>query len=178
MAVRAFRRAHAPPSRSPMYRARPAYFALALALACGSAPPSRHSTPSDAGIQFNLPDAGSACDAAVPPSSAPAPVSTCVPMRQRDFTRDVLPIFGSCSGEICHEFTPSGLKASIGAQAAECCTETALIAAGFPERSYLLAKVRGTMLCGGGRMPLDKEPLGDADIQAISDWICEGAPTE
>jgi hypothetical protein len=101
-----------------------------------------------------------------------------VPLRQRDFTREVLPIFGSCSGEICHEFTPSGLMASIGAQAVECCTETALIAPGFPERSYLLAKVRGTMLCGGVRMPLDKQPLGDADIQAISDWICEGAPTE
>jgi len=180
MVARAFRRAPAPPSRNPKYGARAAYSALVLvlALACGNSAPRSHSTPGDAGIQFNLPDAGSACDAAAPASSAPAPVSTCVPMRQRSFASDVLPIFGSCSGEICHGFTPSNLKALIGAPAAECCTETALIAPGFPEQSYLLAKVRGTMLCAGARMPLDKQPLGDADIQAISDWICEGAPTE
>jgi hypothetical protein len=98
--------------------------------------------------------------------------------QQRDFPSQIQPLFASCSGEVCHEFSARGLRSIIGAQASECCTVAPLIAPGFPERSYLLDKLRGAPLCGGVRMPLDQPAWGTADIQAISDWICEGAPTQ
>jgi hypothetical protein len=178
MAGRVFHRAPAHRSADAKYERLPAYLVLGLVVACGSSKASSEPPRSDGGILINVPDAAVECDGAAPAASNPPPVSTCVPVRRQDFTKDVLPIFGSCSGEICHEFTAAGLKASIGVAAYECCTETPLIAPGFPEASYLLDKVRGTKLCGGVRMPVDKPPLGDADIQTISDWICEGAPTE
>ena len=160
--------------------ARLSYSACILMLACGNAPRGQGAPHSDGGLMLNLPDASASCagaSAGAQDAGQPA-ISTCVPQRHRNFVTDVQPLFASCSGEVCHEFTASGLKASIGVAALECCTETPLIAPGFPERSYLLDKVRGTPLCGGLRMPIDKPPLGDDEIQAISDWICEGAPTE
>ena len=56
-----------------------------------------------------------------------------------------------------------------------CCGRKVWIAPGDPERSYVLDKLRGQILCGGARMPLGKPPLDDGELSAISDWICEGA---
>lgn len=78
---------------------------------------------------------------------------------------------------MCHDFTTAGLLSTIGLPSLECCGHKSLIAAGAPAQSYLLDKLRGEPLCDGVRMPVDKPPLSDDDIQAISDWICEGAPS-
>jgi len=47
-----------------------------------------------------------------------------------------------------------------------------------PAKSYLLMKIRGDRAIEGKRMPLNKTPLKDADIQSIQDWInsLKGAP--
>jgi len=151
-----------------------------LTIACGNTPQNQETPRRDGGLILNLPDASPPCaggSAGVEDAGRPA-ISTCIPQQPRNFTTDIQPLFASCSGEVCHEFSASGLKASIGVAALECCANTPLIAPGFPDLSYLLDKVRGTPLCSGVRMPVDRPPLGDSEIQAISDWICVGAPTE
>ncbi|HEY3256160.1 MAG TPA: hypothetical protein VGJ91_19510, partial [Polyangiaceae bacterium] len=67
---------------------------------------------------------------------------------------------------MCHDFTTAGLLATIGLPSLECCGQKSLIVAGAPGQSYLLDKLRGEHLCGGVRMPMDKPPLSDGDIQA------------
>lgn len=137
----------------------------------------------DAGLLLNLPDAAARCtdagaDAAIATSSAgQAATAVCTPTRQRAFTTEIQPLFSACAGEVCHDFTSAGLLATIGLPSSECCERRSLITPGDPEQSYLLDKLRGAPLCDGVRMPIDKPPLSDGEIQAISDWICEGAPS-
>ncbi len=103
----------------------------------------------------------------------------CVPSAERDYEADVAPVLSACHGEVCHGgafLQRSQLSRLIGAPSAECCGTRLLIAPGHPERSYVLDKVRGTPVCGGERMPFDGPYLSDAQIQVLSDWICEGAP--
>ncbi len=40
-----------------------------------------------------------------------------------------------------------------------------------PEKSYLLKKLRGSAGIEGGRMPLRRDPLSDAEIKTIADWL-------
>jgi len=40
-----------------------------------------------------------------------------------------------------------------------------------PERSYLLAKIKGEAGIAGGRMPLKRAPLSAKQIQEFEDWI-------
>lgn len=50
---------------------------------------------------------------------------------------------------------------------------------GAPERSYLLAKLKGTAMqlsSVGTRMPLGAEPLSDEVLADIEAWIARGAP--
>ena len=50
------------------------------------------------------------------------------------------------------------------------------VVAGSPTTSYLLEKVEGTNLCGGSqRMPPGGPYLSTAEIQTITNWICDGA---
>ncbi len=52
---------------------------------------------------------------------------------------------------------------------------------GAPERSYLVAKLRGTaaqVSSVGTRMPLGTEPLSETDLADIEAWIARGAPRE
>ena len=54
----------------------------------------------------------------------------------------------------------------------------ARVAPGKPDQSYLINKLRGTAGSVGGlatRMPLDQEPLTEAEIAEIEDWIARGA---
>jgi hypothetical protein len=46
---------------------------------------------------------------------------------------------------------------------------------GDPGNSYLLDKLHGVDLCDGFQMPLNTNPLQPADIELISNWICQGA---
>lgn len=47
-----------------------------------------------------------------------------------------------------------------------------------PDRSYLLRKLLGTHATtgSGAAMPPDGDPLDPEQLQAISDWIADGAP--
>jgi mono/diheme cytochrome c family protein len=47
---------------------------------------------------------------------------------------------------------------------------------GNPDDSYLVHKIEGRSSIAGSRMPLGQDPLADADIQRIRDWIANGAP--
>mgnify|MGYP000556885803 CR=1 FL=1 len=47
---------------------------------------------------------------------------------------------------------------------------------GNPDGSYLVHKIEGRASIVGSRMPLGQDPLADADIQRIRDWIANGAP--
>jgi hypothetical protein len=40
-----------------------------------------------------------------------------------------------------------------------------------PEKSYLLAKIKGTAGIVGDRMPLNRTPLNDTQIQEVETWI-------
>jgi hypothetical protein len=67
-----------------------------------------------------------------------------------------------------------GYASLVGVASSQCGT-TPRVDPGSPGTSYLLAKLRGVELCGGLAMPLNAEPLAQAEIQRISDWICQGA---
>jgi hypothetical protein len=49
-----------------------------------------------------------------------------------------------------------------------------------PEKSYLLAKVAGAPSIQGKRMPLDKDPLPEADLKLLREWILglKGTPPD
>ena len=49
------------------------------------------------------------------------------------------------------------------------------VKAGDPESSYLILKVEGASSIVGGRMPLGNPPLSVEQIEAIREWIAEGA---
>ena len=101
----------------------------------------------------------------------------CLPVKVRSFTRDVVPLFNSCAGEICHSFGAGAIAQQVGIPSVECCGELPMIEPGHPERSYILQKLRGTNVCGGAQMPLDQSPFSSDDLQIVSDWICQGAGT-
>lgn len=104
------------------------------------------------------------------------------------FSGDVWPIvMTSCAGrEGCHGpifQTPATAYDFLAHQPASECTDGRRIGSpGHPERSYVIDKLTDTDLCGDG-VPMPKSglatgawnPLPDAQIQAIYDWICQGA---
>ena len=53
-------------------------------------------------------------------------------------------------------------------------TGVGIVVAGQPCASALIDKI-GSAPSFGGRMPLNRSPLGAADQQALADWIAEGA---
>lgn len=105
--------------------------------------------------------------------------STCQPSRIVSYADDVVPIFGkNCSGEVCHSGAWGGSGAHrtlVDVPARECCDGRKLVRPGDPGESYVIQKLRGTDLCNGGKMPLDRT-IDARDIATIEDWICEGAP--
>ena len=125
------------------------------------------------GLNLNI-TAGSCPDAG---SAAPPDAGACVPLATRSFTRDIVPLFNSCAGEVCHSFAAGAIEQQVGVASIECCGERQMIEPGHPERSYVLQKLRGENLCGGLRMPLEQLPFSASDLQTISDWICQGAGT-
>jgi hypothetical protein len=47
-----------------------------------------------------------------------------------------------------------------------------------PEKSYLLMKLRGAEGIEGRRMPLRREPLSEADIKTVADWLASFKATD
>jgi hypothetical protein len=91
------------------------------------------------------------------------------------FALDVAPILvASCLD--CHNGGQSraGFDASTFAALLKGGDSGAAIAAGAPDRSLLVQKIRGTAT-EGARMPLNRPPLSDDQIATIVTWIAEGA---
>jgi len=107
--------------------------------------------------------------------AAPIATGACVSVRPRVFTTEVAPLFGSCSGEICHQFSSGAIAQQVDVPAHECCGRIAIITPFHPESSYLLNKLSGQGLCEGDRMPLGGVAFSPENMQIISDWICQGA---
>jgi hypothetical protein len=149
-----------------------AWGTLLLVVSCSSAP-TRPAPATDGGLNLNLrpatcPDAG---------ALLMADAGACTSLKPRDFTRDVVPLFNSCAGEVCHSFNAGQIAEQVGVPADECCNEIQMIEPGHPERSYVLQKLIGRNLCAGSQMPLERSAFNPADIQTVSDWICQGART-
>jgi hypothetical protein len=60
--------------------------------------------------------------------------------------------------------------------AASQCSTRKLVVPGDPSNSYLMQKLLGVSVCSGSQMPKAGQSLPSKDLQAISDWICSGAP--
>jgi len=92
-----------------------------------------------------------------------------------DFARDVKPIFDKTCVE-CHG--PDKVKARLRMDSVEALQKGgksgALLKAGDPENSLIMRRVLG--LDGEDRMPLDKDPLSEAQIDTLRRWIAAGAP--
>ena len=146
---------------------------LSLASAGCGGHPSSSTSSSDAGPSLNVrpvpcPDAG---------TLAPADAGGCVVHQAREYSRDIVPLFAGCAGEICHDFAGGGIARQIGVPADECCNQIQMIEPGHPERSYVLLKLLGQDACSGSPMPLDKPRFTADENQAVADWICQGADT-
>jgi hypothetical protein len=115
------------------------------------------------------------CDGSAPEASAEDAAVTCAAtVPGVSFARDVAPVLGGCTGELCHG--PWYYSNTVNVPAPECCDGRKLIWPGHPERSYLLQKLIGSSdLCAGSSMPLDYS-LDQPTLDAIASWICLGAP--
>jgi hypothetical protein len=49
---------------------------------------------------------------------------------------------------------------------------------GAPSRSYIILKLKGSSQILGDRMPLGQPPLDRGTIDAIAEWIANGAPDD
>ena len=141
-------------------------------LSCSSASP-KPAPANDGGLNLNVPpetcpDAG----ALIAPDAG-----ACMPLKARNFTRDIVPLFNGCAGEVCHSFNAGQIAEQVGVPADECCNQLQMIEPGHPERSYVLRKLLGRNLCAGAQMPLERPAFNADDLQAVSDWICQGAGT-
>jgi len=103
------------------------------------------------------------------------------------FKNDVSPILSAgCTAAGCHVGTKpkEDLDLSVGKSfgelvnvaSSECNGSRKLVVPGNPGASYLLQKLLGVNLCTGSQMPKAGQSLPQAQIDAISAWICSGAP--
>ncbi len=103
-------------------------------------------------------------------------------------SRDVQPIFtGNCVFSGCHAGSSpeQGMSLSAGQTFGSVVNVAARELPGMnrvtpsqPDSSYLVHKVQGTHLAVGGsgsRMPLNRSPLSQSDIDLIRAWIQAGA---
>jgi hypothetical protein len=161
---------------------------VAMAAACSNAVPapdastsaststSESSSGAGVGGGLNLPTSTSTttapCDAGQPDALPEA--STCDASAAVSFEGQIRPILSNCGGELCHAaWTYESLMGKVGTG---CCDGRLVVRPGDPAGSYLLDKLGNRDLCSGGRMPLGRAPLTPVQMQAIADWICEGAP--
>lgn len=107
-----------------------------------------------------------------------------IPARSRESAQpleNVKRIFKqSCSTAGCHsgKYTPAGLNLEPDKFAAAVVNvpsrgmpDLKIVDAAAPEKSYLLAKIKGEPGIAGTRMPVNRDPLTEAEIKQIEDWI-------
>ena len=73
------------------------------------------------------------------------------------------------------EVCPSGTLL-YGIAAKECADGRKRVLPGDPSSSYLMQKLLNVSMCSGSQMPKAGASIPNASLQAISDWICSGAP--
>jgi hypothetical protein len=128
----------------------------------------------DAGGGFALPDAQGQCRAGTsPPTSTGSPDPLCTAsLPSVSFAKDVVPVLGMCTGEICH--APWRYDTMVGRRSTACCDGRWLVAPGQPSASHIIQAVRSDGACVP-QMPLDEGALADADIAKLVAWVCQGA---
>ena len=62
------------------------------------------------------------------------------------------------------------------AEDTQCNDGRLLVKPGDPGNSYLLQKILGRDMCSGSQMPKAGVSLPAADLEALTTWICQGAP--
>jgi hypothetical protein len=91
----------------------------------------------------------------------------------------------ACAGSGCHAGTRPKENLLLTAAAAydelvgvasEQCSNRKLVEPGSPSRSYLMNKLLNVDLCSGTQMPKAGVRIPQAELDAISGWICAGAP--
>jgi len=99
------------------------------------------------------------------------------------FANDIQPIFNAnCTSSGCHNASAAaGLNLNQGQAYAnlvnlDATSESNLkrVLPGDAQNSYLIIKLEGRQNVGG-RMPLNRSPLSDVQIQNIKNWINNGA---
>jgi hypothetical protein len=163
------------------------FAALILTIGCGTrvSDPSPTTTDGSAGL-IHLLDGGYhpidfACRDAEPGTdlsdaeATEASPATCSPVDPSvRFSVDVVPILGSCSGELCHDAWKYATTVGIASQ--ECCDRRKLIDPGRPDQSYLLQKLGGTNLCGNSSEMPPGVNVPRRVLDVVESWICLGAP--
>lgn len=102
------------------------------------------------------------------------------------FAADVQPIFtASCAQNGCHKGNNAqqnldlsvgkSYQALVGVAAQQCNDGRKRVLPGQPSESYLMDKMMDVDLCGGTQMP-KLAMLPANELEAITNWICQGAP--
>lgn len=127
---------------------------------------------------------GNACGAG---ETCGAGSCACSALGNVSFAKDVAPILSSaCTSAGCH----SGMKPKedlsldatkayadlVGVTASQCGGQRKLVVPGSPSSSYLMQKLLGVGVCTGTQMPKAGQSLPQQQLDAISAWICSGAP--
>jgi len=103
------------------------------------------------------------------------------------FKNDVAPVLaGACTAAGCHagmkpkeDLALDATKAYaelVNVTASQCGGKRKLVAPGSPSSSYLLQKLLNVDVCTGTQMPKAGQSLPQKQLDAISSWICSGAP--
>ncbi len=143
-----------------------------------------------AGLMVVAALAASACSSGTSSSTTPKTTtssSTTTSTSGVSFSRDIQPIFNN-NCVVCHTGTsgPQGLTLDTGkaynnlvnVNSTEA-TSLKRVAPGSPDKSYLINKLLGTQTQAGGsgaQMPFGAQPLPQATISLIQQWITAGAP--
>jgi len=104
-----------------------------------------------------------------------------------DFDSQIQPIFtANCALSGCHsaQSARAGMVLAAGVAASNIVNVASSeqpnlrrVLPGNPDESYLVRKIEGGPGISGGRMPLNRTPLAQAQIDLIRLWITEGAHT-
>ena len=134
--------------------------------------------------------AAAACSSGTTSSTTPKTTtssSTTTSSGGVSFSRDIQPIFNA-NCVVCHTGTsgPQGLTLDSGKAYGNLVNVNSTeapsmkrVAPGSPDKSYIINKLLGTQTQAGGsgaQMPFGAQPLSQATISLIQQWITAGAP--
>ncbi len=116
------------------------------------------------------------------PDPDPDPDPMPDPDRPVSFSEDIQPIFnGTCAVSGCHDsgtqesgVNLSSYEAALNSVGVQYGTE--IIDPGNPGNSPIVDKISNENPAEGERMPLNRQPLSDTEIDSIIAWIDDGAP--